>query len=143
MILTKCFEEVCRGKLSVKENGAIVDVESPAHADEQDLQAAYRVAIGRDKDMEMETDRGRNQREDEAGRGQNAQCSRQWKIMVRMVNPQVNMQNHINNFFFFSFEVQMNYTHCQIYASQIIQSFKFKIAFLFFVGFGLKGCVVF
>lgn len=37
----------------------------------------------------------------------------------------------------------MNYTHCQKYASQIIQSFKFKIAFLFFVGAGLKGCVVF
>lgn len=82
MILTKCFEEVWRGKLSVEENGAVVDVESPAHADEQDLQAAYRVATGRGKGMEMETDRGRNQREGEAGRGQNAPtCTKHCKTM--------------------------------------------------------------
>lgn len=60
VILTKCFEEVWRGKLSVEENGAVVDVESPAHADEQDLQAAYRVATGRGKDVEMDRDGGRN-----------------------------------------------------------------------------------
>lgn len=60
VILTKCVEEVWRGKLSVEENGAVVDVESPAHADEQDLQAAYRVATGRGKDVEMDRDGGRN-----------------------------------------------------------------------------------
>lgn len=60
LILTKCFEEVSRGKLSVEENGAVVNVESPAHADQQDLQAAYRVATDRGKDMEM--DRWRRRR---------------------------------------------------------------------------------
>lgn len=53
-ILTKCFEEVGRGKLSIEENGAVVDVESPAHANQQDLQASYRVATDRGKDMEMD-----------------------------------------------------------------------------------------
>lgn len=70
LILTKRFEQVCWGKLPVEENGAVVDVESPAHADEQDLQAAYRVATGRGKDMEME--RWRWKREDEGAKGQNA-----------------------------------------------------------------------
>lgn len=72
LILTKRFEQVCRGKLPVEENGAVVDVESPAHADEQDLQAAYRVATGRGKDMEMESDGEGNQRVDEEGKGQSA-----------------------------------------------------------------------
>lgn len=70
VILTKCFEEVCRGKLPVEENGAVVDVESPAHADEQDLQAAYKAATDRGKDMEMERD-GEGD-EDKGGRGQSA-----------------------------------------------------------------------
>lgn len=72
VILTKCLEEVCWGKLSVEENGAVVDVESSAHADEQDLQAACRVATDRGKDMEIERGGGRSQKEDEGGRGQNA-----------------------------------------------------------------------
>lgn len=54
VILTKCFEEVWRGKLPVEENGAVVDVESPAHADKQDLQAAYRVKAKTWKWIEME-----------------------------------------------------------------------------------------
>lgn len=72
LILTKRFEQVCWGKLPVEENGAIVDVESPAHADEQDLQAAYRVATRRGRDMEMERDGEGNQRVDERGKGQSA-----------------------------------------------------------------------
>lgn len=36
--LTKCFEELSRCKLSIEENGAVVDVESSAHAYEEDLQ---------------------------------------------------------------------------------------------------------
>lgn len=72
LILTKRFEQVCWGKLPVEENGAVVDVESPTHADEQDLQAAYRVATGRGKDMEMERDGEGHQRVDEGGKGQSA-----------------------------------------------------------------------
>lgn len=45
--------------------------------------------------------------------------------------------------FFVCFEVKMSYTQCQIYASQMIQSVEFKIAFLFLVGVGLNGCVIY
>lgn len=41
-VLTECFEELSRGKLSIEENGAVVDVESSAHTYEQDLQAAWK-----------------------------------------------------------------------------------------------------
>lgn len=40
LILTKCFEELSWGKLSIEENGAVVDVECSAHTYQQDLQAA-------------------------------------------------------------------------------------------------------
>lgn len=62
-----------------------------------------------------------------------------------MVNPQVKKQNHIYILkkILFCFDVQMSYTHCQIYASQMIQRFKFEIAVLFLVGVGLKGCVIY
>lgn len=63
LVLTKRFEQVCRGKLPVEENGAVVDVKSPAHADEQDLQAAYREATGRGKDREMEREMDKETRE--------------------------------------------------------------------------------
>lgn len=38
-ILTERFEELSRSELPVEENGAVVDVENSAHADQQDLQA--------------------------------------------------------------------------------------------------------
>lgn len=38
-ILTERFEELSRGELPIEENGAVVDVENSAHADQQDLQA--------------------------------------------------------------------------------------------------------
>lgn len=72
LMLTKRFEQVCRGKLPVEENGTVVDVESSAHADEQDLQAAYKVATSRGKDMEMARNGEGNQRVDEGGKGQSA-----------------------------------------------------------------------
>lgn len=147
LILTECFEQVGWGKLPVEENGAVVDVESPAHADEQDLQAAYMVATGRGKDMEMERDGEGNQRVDEGGKGRSAptrtkHCKTMEKIMVRMVNSQVKMQNNISKVLSF-FEDQMSNTHCQTYASQMIQCCKFKIEFLFFVWVGWKGCVIY
>lgn len=40
LILTERLEELGRGELPVEENGAVVDVENSAHADEQDLQAS-------------------------------------------------------------------------------------------------------
>lgn len=40
LMLTKCFEELRLGKLSIKENGAVVDVECSAHPYQQDFQAA-------------------------------------------------------------------------------------------------------
>lgn len=40
LILTERLEELGRGKLPVEENGAVVDVENSAHADQQDLQAS-------------------------------------------------------------------------------------------------------
>lgn len=80
LILTKRFEQVWWGKLPVEENGAVVDVESPAHADEQDLQAAYRVATGRGKDMEMEKERREWTREERAKALRGAQnIARKWK----------------------------------------------------------------
>lgn len=42
MILTERLEEVRRRELPVEENGAVVDVENSAHADQQDLQASCR-----------------------------------------------------------------------------------------------------
>lgn len=42
LILTKCFEELRRGKLSIEENGAVVDVESSAHTYQQNFQAAWK-----------------------------------------------------------------------------------------------------
>lgn len=42
MILTERLEELRRSELPVKENGAVVDVENSAHADQQDLQASCR-----------------------------------------------------------------------------------------------------
>lgn len=42
LILTERFEELSRGKLSVEENGAVVDVESSAHTYQQDLQTAWK-----------------------------------------------------------------------------------------------------
>ena len=44
MILTESLEELSRSKLPVKENGAVVDVENSAHADQQDLQASCNTA---------------------------------------------------------------------------------------------------
>lgn len=41
-ILTESLEEVRRRELPVEENGAVVDVENSAHADQQDLQASCR-----------------------------------------------------------------------------------------------------
>lgn len=40
LILTECFEELSRGKLSIEENGAVVDVERSAHTYQQDFQTA-------------------------------------------------------------------------------------------------------
>lgn len=42
MILTERLEELRRSELPVEENGAVVDVENSAHADQQDLQASCR-----------------------------------------------------------------------------------------------------
>lgn len=42
MILTQRLEELSRSELPVKENGAVVDIENSAHADQQDLQASCR-----------------------------------------------------------------------------------------------------
>lgn len=42
LMLTKCFEELRLGKLSIKENGAVVDVECSAHPYQQDFQAAWK-----------------------------------------------------------------------------------------------------
>lgn len=138
LILTKRFEQVCRGKLPIEENGAVVDVKSPAHADQQNLQAAYSVATGRGKDMEMERDGGKNQREDEGRRGQNAPSStKHSKIIENNGENDVNCKIILN--IFFSLEVQMSYTHCLTNNSVLSK----EINFLCFVGVGLKGCVIY